>query len=399
MFDYVENRVLCLGGVLHGIPSTAALDEALVAAGLDAVLEASVIDGPVHERSQRQRAIAFTLKEAARARACDVIRNHTSKMTLTHARLRIIPPGYANLIMIYAVDDDVPIERVEELGDVMAELADAGLPDLGRLVAELQAAGLVSETALGRLGVPVSLERQHLHHAEQAYTYNQHVFFSQPEAFAAAVTHLADDAPRFEYRDHMIAMSWAISLWKVESPLSAEAIVDLLMVNTFGLMESTTLDNATNCTAAFLGLAARGTLPDAKEARAVHVEHELLLTTLALWRRNLEDRPRRYLEIHAAQSYFPDKHALLRRSEETLRFAVEGLERELAGRSQRLTQLILAVLTTMTLYSVGNDILAIMQITSLEGLALLSIPTLALGTITLAVILFILLFGRHLRGP
>lgn len=396
MFQYVDNRVLCLGGSLPRVLDEARVAGALVDARLDDVLEATTIDGPVHERSSRGGAIALRLRPAGIDRLQCTIRNHTSVMTLVHGVLRIIPPGFVDAIAIYDVDDDTPLREVEALGDIMAELADALLPTLQRLLHALEAAGVVTPSSVGWLGVPSSLAARGLHGPEQAYTYNQHLVYARPEAFEAAVTELGARGHRFAHDGHAIVMSWAISLWKVEGPPPIEAIVDLLAMDTLGLMESVTIDNATACNTAFLGLAARRTLPSAAELRAVYVEHNHLLTTLALLRRRLEDGERHYLEVYAEQSFFADKHALLRRTEEAVRFAVEGLERDATDRSQRTIQRILAVLTVITLYSVGNDVLGILNATSISGFTVVSTTTLACVSLVMLALLWT--FFRHTRG-
>jgi hypothetical protein len=404
MVEYVEHRMFCLGGSLPAMPTKEdhdALLEALREAGLEGSLAASVIDGPVHPRSTRKQASSFTLEPTARSRLAIQIERHTTRMRLLEGVVRLIPPGYVDVITVYEVDDDVSLQEIEALGDIMTERADELLPRLERLIERLEAAGLVSPSPMGRLGVPPMLERAGLHESSGAYTYNQHVFYTRAEAFEAAATEMAemkDGSRRFQYEGRPLVMSWALSLWHVDERPRAAELQSLLTAATLGLMESATIDNATACHAAFLQLTTRRTRPSAAAVRSVQVEHDLQLVRLALLRRNLEDRQQRYVQAYAEQGRLAEKHAVLRRAEESLRFAIEGIERESTEHGQRRTQIILAVLTSLTLYSVGNDVLGILSHPGLAVPTLISVPTLGLLAITAIVLVCVWIFRRYLRA-
>lgn len=404
MVEYVEHRMFCLGGSLSAMPTKEdheAVRRALLEADLDGWLRASVIDGPVHPRSTRKQALSLALEPAALSRLNAEVERHTSRMRLLEGVLRLIPPGCVDVITVYEVDDDVAPSEIEALGDIMTERADALLPRLERLIERLGAAGLVSSSSMGRLGVPLLLEQAGLHASSGAYTYNQHVFYTGAAAFEAAATEMAEmkhGTHRFQYEGRSIVMSWALSLWHVDERPRAADVQSLLTAGTLGLMESATTDNATACHAAFLELTTRRTRPSAAAVRSVQVAHDLQLVRLAQLRRNLEDRQQRYFHVYAEQGQLAEKHAVLRRAEEALRFAIEGLERESAEHGQRRIQIILAVLTSLTLYSVGNDVLGILSHPSPPMPALVSVPTAWLLAITAVVLVCVWILRRHLRA-
>lgn len=407
MIKYLENRLWSLNAKI--INTNADPDE--ITARLNSLITTGIFsnDGirfqyssnPIGNYSIRQTEVTIELMPSALATYQNLLDKKEIDFRITSWRMIINAFGFLNILPVFEYRGDVTkgnISDVESNGDASAEILDGLFDEISAIIDSLHQLGIIEKSPYYHLGIPSGIEKYGIHTKDDSYNYLVHIFFFEEDgALGRLVSHYQAGEPA-TYDDHSYYAIFPLYYWRMSGPAIDDELVRLIAIDSYMTSELVAVNNALHVYNSFLDVLNMSHDVDSNHLRKIFNYNTWLIQNLRLFNPNFTLHQFRFIKIYRENSDITAKYDLLKDAENSLTFAIEGIEVTRTQQSERIMQFILALFTALTLYSVITDVYSL--ITNDEAsisLSFYSPQTIIFVLETMVILSFIFFFRKISR--
>ena len=405
MNKYVQNFVWCLNSKILSYEIPENIDLLILSRIPDSFfkpgyLKFEFVKTDIEHYTNKMANIQISLEPVAIDAVQKKILNRTNYFNLTSLTFQILDLGFLNIISICDFNGDFAYEKYDQEGMKFSTIIAELQPAFNDILHVLEFAKVIKISAYYHFGVPSMLQEKKLHSADKSYLFNQHIFLNKEENKTASVfQNLKSEGIHFNYKGLQVTNIWGHCFWNGNDELSDQEIVDTVAIDSLCLAESVTYDNAISCYNTLIEMASENEKLNSYSLRKIFIFNNLMIQKIKLWKRKLTLEQYKFIENYYNQTNLNDKYNLFKNSEETLRFAIEGIEAAETQKSNRIIQFIISIFTALTIYSVVYDIYSFVG--DKEGnvldINIFSPNSYFLLFVTLVVILILMIFRNYTK--
>jgi hypothetical protein len=406
MIKYLENRIWSLNAKI--INTQADLNEVnsqlmtRIPTGIfsDGGIIFSYSENPIGNYSFRPVEVCLSLSENAVNQYNQLLSENGIAFQLSSFRMIINTFGFLNIAPIYTYSgppNDADPSAIESSGDAAAELIDALFDNISQVIDILDTIGIIRKSDFYHFGVPSGIEKTGLHTKDDSYNYFVHIFFREEDKLLQNTIKMyeAEDAS-MTYEEHVFYSVFPIYFWELRSDISDDEIIRMTAIDSYMICETVAVNNALHVYNSFLDVLNQNNEVDSNHLRKIFNYNTWLIQYLRLFNPNFTLHQFRFMKMYRQTSDIESKYALLKDAEQSLSFAIEGIEVKRSQHSERVMQFILALFTALTLYSVITDVVGLLT-SDVESVPFLSKSVnISIFTIETVVILSFILFFRKI---
>jgi hypothetical protein len=186
--------------------------------------------------------------------------------------------------------------------------------------------------------------------------------------------------------------------WELNDSLSDTELINLVSIDSYMTSELVAVNNALHVYNSFLDVLNMNKDVDSNHLRKIFNYNTWLIQNLRLFNPNFTLYQFRFIKMYRSNSDIMSKYELLKDAEQSLTFAIEGIEVTRTQQSERIMQFILALFTALTLYSVITDVYGFITNGEKPGpVSLYSLQTIIFSLETVVVLVFIFLFRKIIK--
>lgn len=362
MIKYVQNFVWCLNSKIlsHEMPENIDL---LISSRIPnsffkpGYLKFEFVKTDIEHYTDKMANIQISLEPVAIDAVQKKVLNRINYFNLKSLTFQILDLGFLNIISICDFDGDFAYKKYDQEGMKFSTIIAELQPAFDEILHVLESAKVIKRSDYYHFGVPSMLRDKKLHTVDKSYLFNQHIFLTREEKQTASVfKDIRSEGKQFNYKELQVINIWGHCYWKVKDKLSDQEIVDTVAIDSLCLAESVTYDNAISCYNTLIEMASENERLNSHNLRKIFIFNNLMIQKIKLWKGKLTLEQYKFIENYYDQTNLNDKYMLFKNSEETLRFAIEGIEAADAQKSNRIIQFIISIFTALTIYSVVYDI-------------------------------------------
>lgn len=408
MIKYLENRIWSLNAKIINTETEPAevnrrLQE-LLPDGIfsDGGLIFSYSENPIGNYSLRPVEICLSLSENAVNQYNKQLLENGIDFQLSSFRMIINTFGFLNIAPVYLYTGSMDItdpSLIESNGDASAEVIDAHFEEINQVIDALDIIGTIRKSDFYHFGVPSGIEKTGLHTKDDSYNYFVHIFYRDEDNLLQNTIKMyeAEDAS-MTYEEHVFYSVFPIYFWELRSDITDDEIIRMTAIDSYMICETVAVNNALHVYNSFLDVLNQNNDVDSNHLRKIFNYNTWLIQYLRLFNPNFTLHQFRFMKMFRQTSDIESKYALLKDAEQSLSFAIEGIEVSRSQQSERVMQFILALFTALTLYSVITDVVGLLT-SDVESVPFLSKSVnISIFTIeTIIILLFILFFRKISR--
>lgn len=408
MIKYLENRIWSLNARIIKIDAeieeinnqlASRLSDGLFAQG---GVRFSYTPNPVGNYSLRQTEITLESTAIALRRYQDLLDQAGLALRATSLKLIINTFGFLNIISIFEFTEslnDKNLNSVEKNGDAAAEILDGLFGDISALVDALHDTGIIQKSPDYHFGVPSALKTHGNHTHDDSYNYLVHIFyFEEKEVLTRTVSLYQAGENHMTYEGQSFFAIFPLYFWELNESLSDSELINLVSIDSYMTSELVAVNNALHVYNSFLDVLNMNKDVDSNHLRKIFNYNTWLIQNLRLFNPNFTLYQFRFIKMYRSNSDIMSKYELLKDAEQSLTFAIEGIEVSRTQQSERIMQFILALFTALTLYSVITDVYGFITNGEKPGpVSLYSLQTIIFSLETVVVLVFIFLFRKIIK--
>jgi len=352
MLYYVENRVWPLFATINDfIEQTVTLNTDFYQIG-PLPLKVKQIKSHIDNYGDTSSDLAIAFPENAVAKIATALESRYC-LGLKKIQMIVTNYGFISLASYYEAGNHADFSFLETNGmNIVDEFDTEGLFGLVEsLIDQLVDRKVLQKSSVAHFGAPLFVDDRCI--SAEGYLYNQHIIARQENA---SVFETIGD---FSQMDEGIRVSqgWSLFFWELKQEDILTGFEDMVSIDTLCLSESCLYNNAQRCYIFIIDKVIKGDQRCKPESlRNFFLNNNLHFQKIRLIERDLTEAQSNYVHLYREKSKLDEKYSLYKDGESYIRYSVDGLESSLAERSNRIIQLILAILTCLTLYSIVNDI-------------------------------------------
>lgn len=349
----------------------------------------------IEHYTEKKKNIKIILQPDAIESVQKKISKKTDYLNLSFMELQLLDLGFLNIILICDFKKGFKQKKYDEEGMKLSEAISELQPDFDGIIEILSRCQIIKKSDFYHFGSPQIIREKKLHSPDKSYLFNQHVFFIKENRKATSfIQNLKKEGDHFYYKSILLTNVWGHCFWKVDHSLTTQEIIDLMAIDSFCLAESVTYDNSISCYNAFLEVSGEKDKINSQDLRRIFIYNNLLVQKIKLWKRNLTLEQIKFVKHYYGQTDLDRKFDIFKNAEESLRFAIEGIEAGYTQKSNRIIQFILSIFTALTIYSVVNDVFSIVneKTGSINNLNIFSSNSYLLFSITVIIIVILIIF-------
>jgi hypothetical protein len=406
MIKYLENRIWSLNAkiinteadpnevnrqLMERIPSGIFSDGGIIF---------SYSENPIGNYSFRPVEVCLSLSESAVNQYNHLLSENGIAFQLSSYRMIINTFGFLNIAPVYLYTgplNDADPSVIESTGDASAELIDAHFDAISQVIDALDTIGIIRKSDFYHFGVPSGIEKTGLHTKDDSYNYFVHIFYRDEDKLLQNTIKMyeAEDAS-MTYEEHVFYSVFPIYFWELRSDITDDEIIRMTAIDSYMICETVAVNNALHVYNSFLNVLNQNNEVDSNHLRKIFNYNTWLIQYLRLFNPNFTLHQFRFMKMYRQTSDIESKYALLKDAEQSLSFAIEGIEVKRSQHSERVMQFILALFTALTLYSVITDVVGLLT-SDVESFPFLSKSVnLSIFMIETVVILSFILFFRKI---
>jgi hypothetical protein len=405
MIKYLENRIWSLNAKI--IESEA--DSSVVNSQLRLLLKEGLFSNggivfsysqnPIGNYSFRPVEVCLHMTELAINQFNQILTTKEITLQLSSFRMIINAFGFLNIIPIYAYTGSQANEEatdIESNGDASAEIVDSLFDEISGLIDALHEIGIIQKSSFYHFGIPSGIERFGLHTKDDSYNYFAHVFFFDEKDLLCKTVKLyqCEDDP-MTYEDHTFYSVFPMYYWDMSKAVDDEDLINLIAIDSYMICETVAINNALHVYNSFLDVLNQNLEVDSNHLRKIFNYNTWLIQSLRLFNPNFTLYQFRFMKMYRENTDITSKYELLKDAEQSLTFAIEGIEVTRTQQSERVMQFILALFTALTLYSVITDVVGLITSdVNTVPFASRSVNFVILTLETLVILSFVLFFRR-----
>lgn len=212
-------------------------------------------------------------------------------------------------------------------------------------------------------GQPILLQRLRLCDPSDSYVYTTHIFSSNPDSISElrALYHIADRPLSFSNLNHQqhceinVWQRFGKHLWLLPQTPDVTTMHSLSFANIVAVWEVLIYDTGAINYKNFLRLIIDKQEFDHSIMRATVNRDNLRLQEVGIAKRELSTEQSDFTMQSREQFSSASRKALFDKGQEMLRYAIDGVDTSKQSKSNKTVEIILSVLTAMSVYSVVND--------------------------------------------
>lgn len=369
MIKYLENRVWSLNAKIVNTEADPAEINRLLAEKLTSGIFAgegirfSYSENPIGNYSFRPVEVTLEMTAKAIGQYQQFLDEKGISFRISSFRMIINAFGFLNIIPVFEYackPGNNSYAEIEKNGDASAEIIDAIFSDISAAIDVLDSAGIIRKSSYYHFGVPSGLEKSGIHTREDSYNYLVHIFyFGEKELLDDTVKQFNSEENVLTFEEHSLFSEFPIYFWEMKHDVADNELVDLISINSYMLCETVAVNNALHVYNSFLDILNQNLEVDSNHLREIFNFNTWLIQNLRLFNPNFTLYQSKFMKMYRQNSDISPKYDLLKDAEQSLTFAIEGIEVTRTQQSERIMQFILALFTALTLYSVITDAYAL----------------------------------------
>jgi hypothetical protein len=405
VIKYLENRIWSLNAKIVKTDADPGevnrqLNEKL-AGGLFSAggIRFSYTQNPIGNYSFRQPEVTLELTGHAVKRYQEMIDEKGIAFHLSSFRLIINAFGFLNIMPVFeykgTLGDD-NLTDIEANGDASAEVLDMMFDDISTLVDTLDEIGIIQKSSYYHFGIPSGIKKHDIHTKDDSYNYLVHIFFfDEKQSLEKTVKLYQAEANSMTFEDHSLYAVFPLYYWDMKKPADDAELVRLASIDSYMTCELVAVNNALHVYNSFLDVLNQNHEVDSNHLRKIFNYNTWLIQNLRLFNPNFTLHQFRFMKMYRVNSDITSKYDLLKDAEQSLTFAIEGIEVTRTQQSERIMQFILALFTALTLYSVINDVFGFITSEKQQvTISMYSVQTIIFTIETIVILAFIVFFRR-----
>lgn len=405
MIKYLENRIWSLNSkIINTETNEQEINDLLnqhLANGWFASegLLFSYTPNPVGNYSFRQTELTLEFSTSCLLKFQQLLDEKEIPLLLTSFQMLVNTFGFLNIIPIYDFKGTIQlgnISAVEEAGDAAAEIIDSLFDEISTVVDALHAIGIIQKSSFYHFGLPSGIEKYGVHTKDDSYNYLAHIFyFDKQKELSQTIKHYQTEENRMTYEDHSFYPVFPMYYWEMGKNTVDKELIKLISIDSYLLCETVAINNALHVYNSFLDVLNQNKEVDSNHLRKIFNYNTWLIQSLRLFNPNFTIHQFRFMKMYRQNSDIATKYELLKDAEQSLTFAIEGIEVSRTQKSERVMQFILALFTALTLYSVITDVFALIT-SDVESVpfSMTSLQSIIFLIETTVIISFIIFFRR-----
>lgn len=304
-------------------------------------------------------------------------------LKLLNCILRISNFGFANLLSNFEYSGKINQSDMEEAVDSTISDVDKILPIVAGILINLMNHNIVRHASTE------FLQRQELaDFLANNCLLNAHFFVSK-DCVNGIEIESNNKEDLLGNTCHILSGAY-IYLWEFSDDASAFKVFG---IDFYSLTESLLIKSSVSIYSKLMGQA-EITKVSSKTFRDTYNYLTRLLSTLALIEFDLSSEQRKFLQTHRNLSNISHRNTQLNDTKQAAQFIIEGIEAERNQQTGNKIQFILAIFTGITVYSVANDVISILNSNSLFIETIMDKKLSILGGLTFMIISAIWIFKR-----
>jgi len=405
MIKYIENRIWALNAKILNTAATA--DEvnkqlaATIKTGLFASggIHFSYTHNPIGNYSLRNTEISLELTTQALETYQKLLNGKEIEFRISSFRMIINTFGFLNIIPVYTYSGAINsnnIADIETHGDASAEIIDEFFNEISDLIDTLNSLGIILKSADYHFGVPSGISKYDIHTKDDSYNYLVHIFFTnEKESLDKTIKLYQAEEHGMTYEEHSFYAEFPMYFWEINKETDDQELVKLIAIDSYMICETVAVNNALHVYNSFLDVLNQNLEVDSNHLRKIFNYNTWLIQHLRLFNPNFTLHQFRFMKMYRQNSDIDSKYSLFKDAEQSLSFAIEGIEVSRTQQSERVMQFILALFTALTLYSVITDVFALIT-SNVDRVpfSMSSLQTIIFMLETTVIIAFIVFFRR-----
>jgi hypothetical protein len=359
----------------------------------------SYSQNPLGNYSFRPVEVCVQMTEQAINQYNEILALKEITLQLSSFRMIINAFGFLNIIPAYTYTgtiDNEDVTDIESNGDASAEIIDGLFNEISGLIDALHDIGIIQKSSFYHFGIPSGIEQFGLHTKDDSYNYFAHVFFFDEKDLLCKTVKLyqCEDDP-MTYEDHTFYSVFPMYYWDMSKSVEDDDLINLIAIDSYMICETVAINNALHVYNSFLDVLNQNLEVDSNHLRKIFNYNTWLIQSLRLFNPNFTLYQFRFMKIYRENTDITSKYELLKDAEQSLTFAIEGIEVTRTQQSERVMQFILALFTALTLYSVITDVVGLITSdVNTVPFASRSVNFVILTLETLVILSFVLFFRR-----
>jgi len=405
MIKYLENRIWSLNAkIINTEISAEEINIQLknkITSGLfaDGGLEFSYTKNPIGNYSFRPTEVKLELTQSAIQKYQQQLEEKEISFKLTSFQLIINAFGFLNILPIFEYTGKLTesnLQNIEENGDASAEIIDNLFEDISVVIDLLDEVGIIKKSNFYHFGIPSGLSKFDNHTKDDSYNYLVHIFFiNEKQSLQNTIQLYQAENNATTYEEHQFYAEFPIYYWDMTQQVSDNELVKLVAINSYMICETVAVNTALHVYNSFLDILNQNHEVDSNHLRKIFNYNTWMIQNLRLFNPNFTLHQFRFMKLYRQNSDITSKYELLKDAENSLTFAIEGIEVNRSQQSERIMQFILALFTALTLYSVITDVFALITSDIKQvPFSMHSVQSVIFFIETLVILSFILFFRR-----
>ncbi|MBK7212100.1 MAG: hypothetical protein IPH88_02140 [Bacteroidales bacterium] len=403
MIKYLENRIWSLNArIMQTEGDAAAVNQKLnqlLSGGIfaDGGIQFAWSDNPIGNYSFRSKEILLSFTPVSLHRFQEKLNQQESPLKISSFSLIINSFGFLNILPVYEYSaEDTNVSSIEAAGDAAAELVDGLFDEMSGLMDALHEIGIIRKSDFYHFGVPSGLEKHGSHTKDDSYNYLVHILFidEKSELESAVKLYEAEDRS-MTYEEFRVYSIFPIYFWEMEKSLPDSELLKLVAIDSYMICETVAVNTSLHVYNAFLDALNQNIDVDSNHLRKIFNYNTWQIQNLRLFNPNFTLHQFRFMKMYRENSDIQSKYDLFKDAEQSLTFAIEGMEVSRTQQSERVMQFILALFTALTLYSVITDVYSLIT-SNVDSVpfSLHSMQSIIFILETLVILFFILFFRK-----
>jgi hypothetical protein len=320
----------------------------------------SYTQNPIGNYSFRPVEITLEMTDQAIKSYQHLIDEKGIALRLSSFRMIINTFGFLNIVPVFDFTGKISDENISDIeanGDASAEIIDGIFDEIYELIDALDDIGIIRKSSYYHFGIPSGIEKYDLHTKDNSYNYLVHIFFfDEKEALQKTVKLYQAEENPMTFEDHRFFAVFPMYYWQMAKPVTDHELIKMTSIDSYMICELVAVNNALDVYNSFLDVLNQDHDVDSNHLRKIFNYNTWLIQSLRLFNPNFTLHQFRFMKMFRENSDINSKYDLLKDAEQSLTFAIEGIEVTRTQQSARIMQFILALFTALTLYSVITDV-------------------------------------------
>jgi hypothetical protein len=408
MIKYLENRVWSLNAKILKTDAdpnevNRRLNESLTS-GLfsGGGIRFSYSENPIGNYSCRPVEITLELADPAVNRYQRMIDEKEIAFRLSSFRMIINTFGFLNIVPVYEFTGKLAGEHITDIeanGDASAEIIDGIFDDISALIDALDEIGIIQKSSYYHFGIPSGIKKFDIHTKDNSYNYLVHIFcFDEEELLKKTVKLYQAEENSMTFEDHRFYAVFPLYYWDMAKPADDSELVTLTSTDSYMICDLVAVNNSLHVYNTFLDVLNQNHEVDSNHLRKIFNYNTWIIQSLRLFNPNFTLHQFRFMKMFRQNSDIILKYDLLKDAEQSLTFAIEGIEVTRTQQSARIMQFILALFTALTLYSVITDVYSLITSDRQQvSVSMYSLQSIIFMLETVVIVAFVLFFRKISR--